>query len=273
MVDPEDFVIVTSGAIEKAGELIRLHYDNLLVTIDKPAGEFKTTADDLSDQLVKENLSESFPHLAVLSEEDKPEKMLREPFPREFVSFDPLDGTGHLLMKSGLFGIQAALIQNGLVVAAVIFQPILNRLFTAQREAGVFLNGRRIHATAERFSLRQSWVTFDFSYRDRREKIDQTLREIADKEGYSIVPGCVSFGMTTMMLNTCLRAGVFPDITHWDVAPGSLCLEEFGATVTTRTGAKPDWNKLYVDVVASVGGFHQELLDTINNPRKRRKAE
>jgi len=102
-----------------------------------------TAADRASEKLVVERLRASFPSHSVVAEEGGGHAGSSE-F-RWYV--DPLDGTTNFAHGFPVYNVTLALEQAGELIAGVIADPVRDEIFTAERGAGAFLNGRRIHVS------------------------------------------------------------------------------------------------------------------------------
>ncbi len=136
-------------AVLKAGRGLTRDFgevENLQVSMKGP-GDFVTAADRRADKTLIAELRKARPTYSVLTEEsgaiegsDSAHRWI----------IDPLDGTTNFLHGIPLFAISVALEREGKPAAAVIYNPILNELYTAERGTGAFLNDRRLRVAARR---------------------------------------------------------------------------------------------------------------------------
>ena len=120
--------------------------ENLQVSLKGP-GDFVSAADRKADETLIAELTRVRPGYAFLTEEtgviagtDKSNRWI----------VDPLDGTTNFLHGIPLFAVSLALERDGQLVAGVIFNPILNELYVAERGQGAYLNDRRLRVAARR---------------------------------------------------------------------------------------------------------------------------
>ena len=102
-----------------------------------------TEVDKHSQELILGILTAAFPEYGVLGEEgiDRPAKG-----DRRWV-IDPLDGTANFVHGYPLFGVSIALQKGGQMELGVVYNPLLDELFTAERGKGAQLNGRAVHVS------------------------------------------------------------------------------------------------------------------------------
>jgi myo-inositol-1(or 4)-monophosphatase len=171
---------------------------------------------------------------------------------------DPLDGTTNYAHGFPWFAVSIALEIEGIITVGVIYQPLLDEMFTAVKGEGAFLNGRPIHASS-RQPLKNSLLATGFPY-------DRTM----DNEN-----NIGNFTRLTMASRGVRRAGAAAlDLAYvaagrldgfwecklkpWDVAAGSLLVEEAGGRVTNY------FNEEYSihdhRIVASNGLLHDDIL-------------
>jgi len=140
-----DFQIVI-GAARAGGEIIKQYFGQALKTEEKSnAGDLRTLADIESEQTILTVLKSVFPDYNYFAEESG---RLDNGSEFTFV-IDPLDGTNNFIMGIPDFAVSIGLLHQNESVMGVIYNPILDRVYYAQKGAGAFLNGRQIHVNEE----------------------------------------------------------------------------------------------------------------------------
>jgi myo-inositol-1(or 4)-monophosphatase len=252
--------IMVQAAI-KAGRSLTRDFgevENLQVSRKGPA-DFVSNADRKAEQIVFEELQKARPTYGFLGEEGT-EVTGTDGQHRWIV--DPLDGTTNFLHSTPLFATAIALERAGEIVAGVIYNPVMDELFTAEKGAGAWLNDRRRLRVAGRKSLADALVVTGINSQGR--EIDHLqLRQLAQ-----VSPAATGIRRTGSASTdfAWLAAGRFDGyweagLKPWDVAPGLIILKEAGGFVTDFSGtAGSIWNG---EVVAGNETIQSELLKVI----------
>src|SRR5215470_3228435 len=141
-VEEKDCAVAAALA---AGAIIRSIYHTDYVVDYKGKDSPVTVADREANQKIHEILQGTFPDYGWLSEEtvDSPARLSR----RRVWVVDPLDGTKEFIEKIPEFGVSIALIENGLPVVGVVYNPIEDELFWTIRGQGTWHEQRRLRVT------------------------------------------------------------------------------------------------------------------------------
>jgi myo-inositol-1(or 4)-monophosphatase len=221
-----------------------------------------TVADRTSETLIRGRLGEAFPEHGIYGEEGTRERLEGEY--RWYV--DPLDGTTnfahgipHFCVSMGLEHRPAELKpdEDGTLVAGIIYDPMRDELFTAERGRGARLNGRpmRVSRTPE---LAEALVATGFPSRKRHLSPNVhfyhefTLRSHGVRRA-----GSAALDLAYV---ACGRMEGFWEfnLNPWDTAAGILLVEEAGGRVSDFSGGLCRLDSR--EVLASNGLIHQELV-------------
>lgn len=249
-------------AIEAArrGAAILMRYWEQLGKDDadlKARNDWVSTADRESEQAIVASIAEHHPHDVFLGEEGG---RSRGTSARKWI-IDPLDGTSNYLQHFPMWSVSIALQENDETVAGVIYEPLRDLFFTAERGAGAFRNGKRMRiSTHDR--LEGSFLATGFPFR-AQEYVDAYVAIFADIIRTS--KGVRRAGSAALDL-AYTAAGVFDGffemhLAAWDVAAGSLLVTEAGGIVTDFSGGQR-WLERG-NIVGASPGVHQELLEII----------
>ncbi len=201
--------------------------ENLQVSSKGP-GDFVTRADIRAEQLIREELTEARPNYGWLGEESTEVKG-SDPTRRWIV--DPLDGTTNYLHGMPHWSVSIALEHKGEIVAAVVYDPVKDEMFVAEKGAGAYMNDRRIRVSGRKDMIDMilgTGIPFGGS-----PLLPRALREIA-----TIAPrtaGIRRLGVAS--LDLCyVAAGRFDGFWEhgakpWDIAGGILMVREAGGFV------------------------------------------
>ncbi len=209
--------------------------ENLQVSKKGP-GDFVTAADKKVENILMQELDHVRPGYSFLTEEtgvvegrDKTHRWI----------IDPIDGTTNFIHGIPLFCISVALERDGVLAAGVIFNPVTDELFVAERGAGAFLNDRRLRVAARR-ELSDTVITCGIPHSDRGDH-QLFLKELARIQVR--VSGIRRTGSAALDL-AWTAAGRFDGLWErglqpWDTAAGILMVREAGGIVADIDG-KPD---------------------------------
>ena len=206
-----------------------------------------TTHQDLSaERMAIEHIKEAFPQDAVLSEET-----LREitDIPERLWIIDPIDGTTNYANGMNTYAVSISFYKQGRVQAAAVSLPALHELYTAERGRGVFLNEKPLPMLNPDQDLKHSFVNLGFPHERTEPVVKNAFALYAE-----ILLACADVRRTgSAVLDTILvasgKSGAYltPDIKPWDIAAGTLFIEEQGGVVSDPFG-----NPL--DLFKKVGG-------------------
>ena len=258
---------VMIGAARKAGRSLSRDFgevEQLQVSVKGP-GNFVTAADLRAEEIIYRELSKARPGYSFLMEERG--EILGDDQSHRWV-VDPLDGTTNFLHGVPMFAISIGLEREGQLVAGLVYNPISDELFAAEKGKGAFLNDRRRLRVAARKSLSDALVTTGIPHLGRPgHPIFQ--REI--KEVTKHVAGVRRTGSAALDL-AWIAAGRFDiywerEIKPWDMAAGIILVREAGGTVTDLSGGSDMLDK--GQVLASNSPLHKEFYPLVANTSAR----
>lgn len=231
--------------IEEMSRPLDLHYKGGEV-------DLVTQADKRSEQMIVSRLNKHFPGHAIAAEEGTGQETSSE-F-RWHV--DPLDGTTNFAHGYPCFCVSIALAQRDALLAAVVFNPFYNELFTAARGEGATFNGTKIRVS-NNATLSTSLLCTGFPVRNR--KASPNLQYYGDFTQLS--HGVRRDGSAALDL-ACVAAGRFDgfwefNLQKWDTAAGILLIEEAGGRVSDFDG-KP-YHLGGPVILATNGLIHEEM--------------
>jgi myo-inositol-1(or 4)-monophosphatase len=242
----------------KAGEITLSFRGKSLGTIEKGRiGDFATKADLASERAILEILQKSFPKHSFKSEEIG----LIDNGSEYLWVIDPLDGT--IVFKSGLpfYAISIGLLKDMRPILGVINLPGMRSLYWANKGKGAYLNGDPIKVSEES-DLKKSLICAELGYeKDRKAVITKSLLPLTLKSRYTPIFGCTAFDLALVASN--VLEGCVHTAYPWDFAAGAILVEEAGGQVTDQKGKPVDWSKDWMDVFASNGLIHNEVLSII----------
>ena len=208
--------------------------ENLQVSIKGP-GDFVTASDKKVEKILIDELQKARPNYSILSEEigkinnDESFKWI----------IDPIDGTANFLHGIPHFAISIGLEHDGEIICGIIYDPIKDEMFVAEKGNGSYLNNQRIRVSSR--SKLENCIIFTGG-----PKIGVKNRELFLKEYNNVsskVPttirklGSASLDMAYVAAGRC--DGFWQrDLNYWDIAAGIILVRESGGFVTDFKGEK-----------------------------------
>ena len=255
--------IMVNAALKAGKGLVRDfgEVENLQVSRKGPA-DFVSVADQRAEKIVMDELVRARPTYSLLMEEGGEIKGT-DGMHRWIV--DPIDGTTNFLHAIPIFAVAIALERNGEIVASVIYNPVMDELYTAEKGTGAWLNNRRLRV-AGRKHLAEAVLATGINSQGRTLDALQ-LRQLAHVT--PAVAGIRRTGSISMDL-AWLAAGRFDGVWEaglkpWDVAPGLLLVREAGGFVTDYAGGADSVDK--GEVVAGNEAIQAALLKAVQAVR------
>ena len=201
--------------------------ENLQVSTKGP-GDFVSRADKQAEATILEDLLYARPTYGFLGEEGKE---IKGDDPTRRWIIDPLDGTTNFLHGLPHWAVSIALEHKGQIVAGVIYDPVKDEMFWAEKGGGAWLNESRIRASA-RHRLIESIFSTGLPFAGRAD-LPETLQDLA-----RILPACAGvrrFGAASLDL-AYVAAGRYEgfwerNLHSWDMAAGLIIAREAGCIV------------------------------------------
>lgn len=224
------------AAARKAGRGLARDFGEVaeLQVSRKGPGDFVTKADIRAEDVLFAELTKARPGYGFLGEErgfiegtDRTHRWI----------VDPIDGTTNFMHAIAHFAISIALEREGQLIAGVIYNPITNDLYLAEKGRGAFQNDRRLRVAA-RTSMEEAIFATGIPFMNRPDTA-QSLKDIAQVTTRSA--GIRRFGAASLDL-AFVAAGRFDgfwerNLKPWDIAAGALLVREAGGFCTEIDGA------------------------------------
>jgi len=255
--DPRYLATAIDAALD-VGRIHRRHFRRDVPVRKKGPIDLVTPADLEAERAFRSRIGRTFPSHAVLGEEAGGATPAEG---RWRWIIDPLDGTTNFAHGLALFTVSIALEVDGRLELAVVYDPVGEELFVAERGLGARLNGRTLRVS-DRAVLVDSLVCTGFPYavRDGRHRQVQVFEAFLGRSRAVRRLGSAA-------LDLCyVAAGRFDgfweeELHAWDVAAGALLVEEAGGQVTGYDGGALDLFARHI--VATNGRIHGAMLDVI----------
>jgi len=209
----------------------------------KGPSDFVSNADTRSEKIIINELTKSKKNYSILSEEDG-SKVNKES--KKTWIIDPIDGTTNFLHGVPHFAISIALQSGNEIISGMIFDPIKNELFFAEKNNGAFLNNQRIKVSNKKDIKRCLFATGG----NQEQETDLTTRK----------SGCAALDMAYVASGR--YDGYFQNnLNLWDIAAGIVLIKEAGGIINNIDLNKKD----SIDVKTSSFAINEKMHEKLKN--------
>lgn len=253
-----DIEIATIAA--QRGSKVLLHYWEDLGKEDadiKSRNDWVSAADRESENAIISCIRELAPGDAFLGEESGASAGRND---RTWI-IDPLDGTSNYLQHFPFWSVSIGLKKGDEIVAGLVYEPLRDLFFTAERGAGAFRNGERMRASDQQ-TVEGSFLATGFPF--RAQEFVSVYCQIFESV-IRVAKGVRRAGSAALDL-AYTAAGIFDGffelhLAAWDVAAGSLLVREAGGVISDFSGGQR-WLERG-NIVGAPAAVHADLLRMI----------
>ena len=207
--------------------------ENLQVSLKGP-GDFVTNCDKKIEKILIDEFLKARPNYSILSEEigeinnDDSFKWI----------MDPIDGTSNFLHGIPHFAISVGLEHNKEIICGIIYDPIKDEMFTAEKGNGSYLNNQRMRVSSR--SKLENCMIFTGGPRHESKSREVALKEYYKFSSKVLIPirklGSGALDMAYVAAGRC--DGFWSrDLNYWDIAAGIILVKEAGGFVTDFNGS------------------------------------
>ena len=219
------------GIVEEAGKILLDYYHKGFLSVDKKGNlDYVSEADRAAEKFLVEKLKESFPHMGIIAEEGA------HVSGEKIFLVDPIDGTNNFIHHIPYFCISVSLVDGDNILLGVIYDPIRDEMFHAEKGRGAYLNNRRIEVSGLRYPSRAVF-SFGFpppAYRMKKSFI-LLLEEIVGDVNAVRWLGAAALDLAYVAAGRIDGSAQF-GLKPWDVGAGALLIQEAGGIITDLKG-------------------------------------
>ena len=225
---------IMEKACKKASKLLIRDFGEVekLQVSKKGPGDFVTNSDKRTEKIIINELSIARPEYSFLAEESG----LSEKSSEFRWIIDPIDGTTNFLHGVPYFAISIGLEKNKEIICGMIFNPITNEMFYAEKGKGAYLNNSRIRVSARKNIDECVLLTGGpiLSYKNK-EIFFKEYESVSKKVAATRKFGSSALDLAYLASGRC--DGVWErNLNYWDIAAGIIIVKEAGGTVTDLKG-------------------------------------
>ena len=261
------FVPQAAAIAREAGAVLKKFFLEGVVTEYKGEADLVSIADRTSEKLIRERFAVAFPDHGIYGEEGTRSNLGAKY--RWYV--DPLDGTTnfthtfpHFCVSLGLEERPEGLAEgeDGKLVAAVVYDPMRDELFTAELGQGAFLNGRPIHVS-KHATLAESIIATGFPSRKRHESPNIHFYHEFTLRSHGVRRAGSAALDLAYVASGRLEAFWEFNLNPWDTAAGLLLVTEAGGRISSFNDGPCKLDSR--EVLATNGLIHNELIGFFND--------
>jgi len=251
MEPSQEFII---NLAKGAGEILRAGYGKEHSIKFKGPIDMVTEIDRKAEDYIVQRIRGAFPGHSIIAEESG--KLDGDKKNRWFI--DPVDGTSNYARGLPMFSVSIAYAEDGEMRLACVYDPLRDECFHAERGSGSWLNGKAIHVSTTEELLNAMLVTgFPYDIHKKNNNLDHFANIVREVH---TVRRLGSAALDLVYVASGRLDGYWEiDISSWDIAAGTLIVEEAGGVVTTIHGDSSYMRPPY-DIIASNGCLHDKLL-------------
>ena len=251
--------IITRACMKASKSLIRDfgEIENLQVSTKGP-GDFVTSADRRTEKILIEELQKAHPDYGIITEESG---IINKSNSKNRWIIDPIDGTMNFLNGIPQFAISVGYEEDNEIKCGVIFNPIMNEMFTAEKGNGAYLNNSRIRVSKKR-KIKDALIVTGGPKQASKIK-DQIFSEYIKVSKH--VSNVRKFGSAALDI-AYVACGRFDgywqrELNYWDIAAGVIILKEAGGLIDFfELDSQAPLKK---NILASNSNIHEELSNLI----------
>ena len=251
--------IITRACMKASKSLIRDfgEIENLQVSTKGP-GDFVTSADRRTEKILIEELQKAHPDYGIITEESG---IINKSNSKNRWIIDPIDGTMNFLNGIPQFAISVGYEEENEIKCGVIFNPIMNEMFTAEKGNGAYLNNSRIRVSKKR-KIKDALIVTGGPKQASKIK-DQIFSEYINIS--KNVSNVRKFGSAALDM-AYVACGRFDgywqrELNYWDIAAGIILVKEAGGFIDffEEDVSSP----LKKNILASNSNIHDEIRELI----------
>ena len=249
------------AAAKTTGLFLKKNIDKAHRIEFKGAIDIVTEMDTKAENLIIKTLKNTFPDHGILTEESQEQKTNSE---YRWI-IDPLDGTTNYSHGFPVFCVSIALEKNGEIILGVVYNPMLNELFTAEKGKGAYLNNKKIKVSDIK-ELTKSLLATGFPYDVRTSE----QNNIANFARFAVKAQAIRRAGSAALDMCYVACGRFDGfwelkLKPWDTAAAMLIINEAGGMVTDFKGNP--FSFYSGETLASSGLIHAEMIDILQNKK------
>lgn len=256
-----DKFIKLNSAIKESGEILKKYFGKQLELDHKSSSaDYRTKADIETEDSIIKAIDQIFPFYNIIAEECGEIQRGSE---YTFI-IDPLDGTNNFVLGIPAFASSVALMKNGEIIYGVIYCPVTDEIYYAEKGKGSFLNNKPIKVNSEN-NIKNTTVGYFCNYATPQKQIMEAranlskagIRRFLDLWSPAFCYCGLACGRIEALINN--------KIELYDFAAGKLIASEAGAKITDFSGKSVTDDTLDTFIVTNGTDIHDEIVVSVRS--------
>ena len=249
-----------ASIVSEAGALLlKLRKEPLELEEKRDHSDLVTIVDSMVEKFLVDKIAEKYPNHGIVGEEGINEANAFDSDTQWII--DPIDGTTNFIHNFPFYGISVGIVHKGVGLIGVVYNPVTDELFYAEKDNGAYVNDVRLNLN-QPILLKEALVSTNMFWEDERTKdaLHPSIIEIYKKaRGIRMVAGA-AISLCEIAKGT-LNAYIVSKLSTWDYAGGVIILKEAGG-ITTQLNGSPVSFESGGSILAAHPSIHKELLDS-----------
>jgi myo-inositol-1(or 4)-monophosphatase len=247
---------------KEAGKIIRDGFgQKLTIEYKTNVTDYVTNIDKASEKRIIEFIKEKYPTHNILAEESGVENNDSE---YTWV-IDPLDGTMNFAHGIPIFSVSIGVMKNNVIIAGVVYDVMMDILYTAEKGKGAFANGKQLNVS-DTTEIAEALLATGFSY-DIKDNPKNAISRFNDL--LKLASGIRRLGSAA--IDCCyVASGAFDGfwevkINAWDICAGQIIIEEAGGKMTDFSGNEINYKDYSnIEMLATNGKVSGKMMEVLN---------
>jgi myo-inositol-1(or 4)-monophosphatase len=258
-------VLTLASTVVKAGETARASLQRRRVTemVAKAPRDYQTEIDVAVERIIVDDMITAFPSYSIKGEEDVGNRVTDKDAPVIYI--DPIDGTTNFAWGIPHFGMTIAIAEGGKIVAGVVYDAMLDELFSAELGGGAYLNGEQIFCV-DNADIENVVVGAGLPVPGQVKAVTEEIYFGALKRLMANTAGVRRLGSAALSIAYVASGrldGFFEDgLSTHDYGAAALLVTEAGGTVSAFDGGPVTANG---DILAANAALHPWLVDGLRS--------
>ncbi len=258
----DDYLTLAKSLALQAGDIMLKYFDTSPEQHEKEDKQIVTIADEEINALVIQEINKKYPDHSIIGEEASDDRNSK------FIWLcDPIDGTIPYSKGIPVSVFSLALIEDGVPIMGVVYDPFMKKMFYAQKGMGAFVNDKKMNVSMKNLA-RHSIIDVEW-YADAEFNTYSPMKEISDKtNAYLLHLGSTTHAGCYVAMGV-YEASIFPGTKGKavDIAAVKIIVEEAGGKVTDLFGNEQRYDTGDIKgALVSNGVVHDELVKAISIP-------